>query len=100
MRLSRRCPQTPRPVSALEAAVVRRVLHLEAARPHIDALLRSVDQFTVREGCECGCDVNPLAVDLIRNTVSTSATLSSRIAGITIGANLRMTLASRPAISA
>ena len=49
-------PPTPRPVSALEAEVIKRMLHLEAAVPHVDALLASVDQLTVREGCECGCD--------------------------------------------
>jgi hypothetical protein len=47
---------TPRPVSALEAEVIKRMLHLRAAVLHFDELLASVNRLTVREGCECGCD--------------------------------------------
>jgi hypothetical protein len=49
-------PPTPRPVSAREAEVIKRMLRLEAAVPHVDELLASVDRLTVLEGCECGCD--------------------------------------------
>jgi hypothetical protein len=49
-------PPTPRPVSAHEAEVIKRILHLEAGIPHVNELLASVDRLTVIEGCECGCD--------------------------------------------
>jgi hypothetical protein len=49
-------PPTPRPVSAHEAEVIKRILHLEAGIPHVNELLASVDRLTVIEGCDCGCD--------------------------------------------
>ena len=49
-------PPTPRPVSAFEAEVIKRMLHLKAEIAHVNELLASVDRLTVIEGCECGCD--------------------------------------------
>jgi hypothetical protein len=49
-------PPTPRPISAREAAVIKRLLHLEAGVLHLEELLASVDRPTVIEGCDCGCD--------------------------------------------
>jgi hypothetical protein len=49
-------PPTPRPVSTLEAEVIKRMLHLEAGIPHVAEPLAAVDRLTVIEGCDCGCD--------------------------------------------
>jgi hypothetical protein len=46
----------PRPVRGSESAVIKKLLHLDETVPHFSALLASVDQLIVQEGCDCGCD--------------------------------------------
>jgi hypothetical protein len=72
-------PPTPRPVSARESEVIKRMLNLETEIPHGNELLASVDLLTVIEGCDCGCD--SLFFDVLRNLGRPIVSCVGRTAG-------------------
>jgi len=46
---------TVRPISEIEAAIVRQVLHRAAVAPISEETVRSIEALKVKGICECGC---------------------------------------------